>query len=131
MADPRESKLPKWAQEQFEAMRTRAALAWPTVPKPAPDYVCRDGFWHGGAKPSDCELWRVDGGSGLSDFTVRAVRIDAHGYERTGSGSFGSRPNGDYWASYAGAVAAAWWRQAERSARALRTLQRMHPKGGE
>ena len=36
MIDPREAKLPKWAQDVLATERKRAALAWPTEARPDP-----------------------------------------------------------------------------------------------
>ena len=40
MIDPREDKLPKWAQELIERERIKASLSWPQFPKPEPVFTC-------------------------------------------------------------------------------------------
>ena len=40
MTDPREDKLPKWAQELIERERIKASLSWPQFPKPEPVFTC-------------------------------------------------------------------------------------------
>lgn len=109
--DPREQKLPKWAQEYLAETRRRADLAWPTIPKPHP-YCVIDENGHAaiGPKPYNITLWNVTGGM------VGDVVVGAGGCKESRGGGFATRLHGAYYATLRDAQAAAWWEACEKAA---------------
>ena len=122
--DPREMKLPKWAQERIGEMRRRADLAWPCDPKPDPVAVMDDnGFATKGESQRDLTLWKTM--VGFHNMSVSSVYINRNGYEQRGAG-FGSRMCGAYYATEREAILAAWWEACEHSATAIHNLAQQY-----
>jgi hypothetical protein len=121
--DPREAKLPLWAQDALEAARTKAALCWPSAPDPEP-------IWREGGPASFSSTFGIAGrrvfsvrGSGL-DLGVHKDVTAAYGLlaPRSGNG-FSHRPSGKYYATEREALVACQWQIARAAASHLRRLQ--------
>lgn len=57
MQDPREAKLPKWAQRMLKDERIKSALSWPTVSQPAPVAIYNDGCLLAGTEIRYAVVW--------------------------------------------------------------------------
>jgi hypothetical protein len=119
MIDPREAKLPLWAQNLLEEHRTAAALAWPGRPDPAP-------LTEAGMKA------RV--GLTVFEFTAPSAShpavimsfVDRYGILRrdgAGHGIGTHARSGPYYASETDAWLAAQWAMCRHAAQQLRRLQ--------
>jgi hypothetical protein len=116
MTDPREAKLPKWAQDLLEAERTRAALAWPTEPDPEPRAVF-DGGLHSVVRgdPSDGIVFEFNA------YTCATYSTELRGrHVYSAPNGIGSRPDGPVYATEADARLALRWKIARDCARRLR-----------
>jgi hypothetical protein len=111
--DPREKKLPKWAQEMLAHERVSADLRWPSEPEPKPIAVLS-----GDSYPPESirgrTVYKVYGG--YHGAYVDAVSIGADGYVRCEMQAYGSRPHGTFYATRNEALLAAWWRECKASA---------------
>ena len=119
MTDPREAKLPKWAQEALEAERVRAALCWPSEPEPEPDFEFDvNGFCAGEYPATGAELWLLSGTDSIIGVTMgEGGRSLAYK-----SAILGSRPIGRFFARRSDAILALRWRRSREAARRLRGL---------
>ena len=124
MSDPREDKLPKWAQELIAVERTKTALSWPNEPKPEP--LCRfdggNGAFVDGEKPKAGDtLWQYRTAYGVSGGQVSSVVFDGMYVERSGGGR--SRAGGQYYATERDATLALLWAECEASADRLHHIR--------
>jgi len=123
MVDPREHKLPKWAQELLRQERLQAVLRFPEAPRPEPDWSFdasgHDKF-HRKMTPG-AKIWQVQSGYGLPKIVFSVVGDDGrHIYSAPGrKRGFSRRPHGYYFASHADAVLALRWSIATMAAEAL------------
>lgn len=120
MKDPREDKLPKWAQEALEAERRARALCWPSEPEPAPVMVCdpNTGAVTSGEEVKTGQLWRVNTGYRIAEM----VEIDQYVAKKKGQ-AFGERRGGAYYKTERDALLALHWRECRSAAAALRLIQ--------
>ena len=124
MSDPREDKLPKWAQELIAVERTKTALSWPNEPKPEP--LCRfdggSGVFVAGERPSVGDtLWHYRTAYGVSGGQVSSVVFDGHYVERNGGNK--SRAAGLYYATERDATLALLWAECEAAADRLHHIR--------
>ena len=124
--DPREAKLPKWAQEALEEARTRAALAWPGFPDPAPAFTA-DGASGDATPHSDGFYWQTWLTYGAERSKVERVWVRARiryssPQEAERREGFGSRCDGRYYATREEAFQAAAWLEAAAAAKRLRSI---------
>ena len=117
MTDPREAKLPKWAQDALASARRRADLAWPSMPKPEPYCVADVNGHTTGKDPKGRTLYKVFGG--FHGAMVESANIDNSRHIVRGDGGFGQRMQGEFYATRSDAILAAWWRECEASATAI------------
>lgn len=125
MYDPREAKLPKWAQEMFSEVRIRSDLSWPNEPRPEPVVVADGASGHVEiGREFKGEAWKVYGGAGFSGRSVKRVVIDDIRTERDPAfpRSGGSRMGGRYYATERDAWLAAWWDECVDSARRIHAI---------
>lgn len=104
--DPREDKLPRWAQDLLAAERERAALAWPTFREPEPLFRASGDF----AAPPEARgraVYTIFRGN-FSRFEVRGWGVDPDGYMGSGVSRFRPR-GGPYYATHDDALRAAHW----------------------
>ena len=125
MSDPREDKLPKWAQELIAVERTKTALSWPNEPKPEP--LCRfdggSGALVSGKGPKDGDtLWHHQKAYGFSGWQVSSVVFDDHNYVKRNNGG-SSRPDGLYYATERDATLALLWAECEAAADRLHHIR--------
>lgn len=123
MTDPRIAKLPAWARDHIEALHLRAALAWPSEPKPEPWFDLNDSI--GQLPPDDARnsvAWWVNVYDG--SVLVEPIYIALHGlsYRSPERRGIGSRPHGPHYRTDRDALLAGQWLLAERAAKALRDV---------
>ncbi len=122
MTDPREAKLPQWAQQLLEAERVKAALAWPTEPAPAPDLVFDNNGRPTVGERKDGYVYQVVPHAGF-DGRGRVNKYYLRGWSLVGDPDAermsGSRPEGAYYRLPRDAALALLWAVARESAKAL------------
>ena len=124
MSDPREDKLPKWAQELIAVERTRTALSWPNEPKPEP--ICRfdggSGMLVSGERPNaGSVMWYFVKSDTFRQGRTESVAFD--GIYEVSRGGNKSRPNGPYYATERDATLALLWAECEASADRLHHIR--------
>jgi hypothetical protein len=116
MKDPREKKLPQWAQQLLYDERLKIALRYPEAPDPDPDFVAsqESGAWVG-TKPIDgSRLFYVSG-----EFIRMAFLFGRSLHHDRKATSFGRRPAGPFFIHEHDARLALRWKKARRAAHDL------------
>ena len=120
MIDPREDKLPKWAQELLADERRRAALAWPTEARPEP-------LWTPGVNvyaPREMDgrtVWNAK-----EHLPAPLAHQVSGGFVHCGEpkSGFGFRPESSrYFATEREAALDMWWSRAEEAASRLYAIR--------
>lgn len=105
-------KQPKWVQEEFEALRTKLALRWPSEPKPEPAWQPQE--WVPPGHDGET-VYRAGANGAVRTFQVVRDHI------RESTSAF--LPCGRYYRTAREAILARLWDEAERSAKVLRRLE--------
>lgn len=122
--DPREGKLPRWAQDLIGNLRVAIALRWPGTPPEVWFETSGDGWKRPAAEALNGTAWRLTGGHGTR-YRAEQVWFDAGGVYYTTpdcTGMGGSRRDGEFYRTKRDALHAARWRVAHKAATELADL---------
>lgn len=120
MIDPREDKLPKWAQETILRERRSGLVSPPPFERPAPDYQKRNSLFFAGERPVMKWVYGVAAGHRGAFTTYRRFAgKDTILYDNEKCEGFGSRADGVFWFSEGDARKEVAWRTADHSAKRL------------
>lgn len=116
MKDPREKKLPQWAQQLLEDERLKVSLRFPEAPEPKPRFKASQTSGRFiGEQP--CDGQRLFYVSGV--FIRDGYHEDGLIYSAIGKRGSKRRPSGPYFLSEAGARLSLRWKLSRRFARDL------------
>jgi hypothetical protein len=113
MKDPRENKLPQWAQQLLYDERLKVALRFPEDPDPVPNYVANQnsGFWMDQRPKNGTKLFYVSGQH------IRIAFVFAGSiYDSDDANGWGRRPAGPFFVHEGDARLALRWKKARRAA---------------
>ena len=116
MTDPRENKLPKWAQELLYQERMKSVVRFPDEPAPRPDISERIGS---ARAPKGQWIYSQN----LYNVSPHWIGKDGYMYKTTDESSFGSQVRGDFWLSREDARLAHIWNVCTYAAKSILEAQ--------
>ena len=112
MTDPREKKLPKWAQELLHEERMKSVVRFPDEPSPEPDISEHIGS---AAAPRGQYIYSITPNGVFTHWVGKSGYL----YSSQKEESFGSQVRGDFWLSKDDARLAYLWRVCTRAAKGI------------
>lgn len=128
MKDPREKKLPQWAQQLLEDERVKVALRFPSEPDPAPDFIASQtgGNWTGATPYRGERLFQVVGEDRILSYIANGLYL----YRDAAMKGNGKRPSGPFFLELDDARISLRYRIAKRAAYQLLRAEDRQPERG-